>query len=48
VKDGVMLEAESRDATLRHVRNLWGYDVSLAAIDGGTGAMLSERWTKEL
>ncbi|TPI09367.1 SpoVR family protein [Mesorhizobium sp. B4-1-3] len=48
VKDGVMLEAESRDATLRHIRNLWGYDVSLAAIDGGTGATLSERWTKEL
>ena len=48
VKDGVMLEGQSRDATLRHIRNLWGYDVSLAAIDAGTGALLSERWTKEL
>ncbi|TPI18916.1 SpoVR family protein [Mesorhizobium sp. B4-1-1] len=47
VKDGVMLEGQSRDATLRHVRNLWGYDVSMAAVDAGTGAMLSELWTKE-
>ena len=48
VKDGIMLEGQSRDATLRHIRNLWGYEVSLAAIDAGTGATLSERWTKEL
>ena len=48
VKDGVILEAESRDATLRHIRSLWGYDVSLAAIDAGTGAMISERSTKDI
>jgi len=48
VKEGVMLEADSRDATLRHVRKLWGYDVSLAAIDAETGAMLGERSTTEL
>ncbi|RUT99398.1 SpoVR family protein, partial [Mesorhizobium sp. USDA-HM6] len=48
VKDGILLEDESRDATLRHIRSLWGYDVSLAAMDGETGAMLSERSTKEL
>ncbi|WP_296746343.1 SpoVR family protein [Mesorhizobium sp.] len=48
VKDGVTLEGESRDATLRHVRRLWGYDVSLTAIDAETSAMLSERSTKDL
>jgi len=48
VKDGIALEGESRDAALRHIRNLWGYDVSLAAMDAETGAMLSERSTKEL
>ena len=48
VKNGIMLEGGSRDATLRHIRNLWGYEVSLAALDGETGAMLSERSTKEI
>ncbi|TIO75813.1 MAG: SpoVR family protein, partial [Mesorhizobium sp.] len=48
VKDGIQLEDESRDATLRHTRSLWGYDVSLAAMDAETGAVLSERSTKEL
>ncbi|WP_292380447.1 SpoVR family protein, partial [Mesorhizobium sp.] len=48
VKDGIQLEDESRDATLRHIRSLWGYDVSLAAMDAETGAVLSERSTKEL
>ena len=33
VKNGIMLEEASRDATLRHIRTLWGYEVSLAAID---------------
>ncbi|TPL10048.1 SpoVR family protein [Mesorhizobium sp. B2-4-14] len=47
VKNGIMLENESRDATLRHIRNLWGYEVSLVAIDAETGATLSERWTKD-
>ncbi|TPK73661.1 SpoVR family protein [Mesorhizobium sp. B2-4-17] len=47
VKNGIMLDNESRDATLRHIRNLWGYEVSLVAIDAETGATLSERWTKD-
>ncbi|MBZ9796427.1 SpoVR family protein [Mesorhizobium sp. ES1-4] len=47
VKNGITLENDSRDATLRHIRNLWGYEVSLAAIDAETGATLSERWTKD-
>ncbi|MGB3391788.1 MAG: SpoVR family protein [Pseudaminobacter sp.] len=33
VHDGVVLTEESRDATLRHIRRLWGYDVSLVGID---------------
>src|SRR5690606_2970550 len=33
VKKGRLLEEASRDATLRHVRSLWGYDVSLSGVD---------------
>ncbi|MER8629477.1 SpoVR family protein [Mesorhizobium opportunistum] len=47
VKDGVLLDNESRDATLRHIRSLWGYEVSLASVDAETDATLSERWTKD-
>ncbi|WP_309083344.1 SpoVR family protein [Chelativorans sp.] len=43
VKSGVLLEEQSRDATLRHVCRLWGYDVSLAGVDSETGATLYER-----
>ncbi|MER8806339.1 SpoVR family protein [Mesorhizobium australicum] len=43
VKEGVLLDSGSRDATLRHVRSLWGYEVSLASVDAETGATLSER-----
>ncbi|ANN62036.1 SpoVR family protein (plasmid) [Mesorhizobium loti NZP2037] len=48
VKNGLMLEGGSRDSTLRHIRNLWGYDVSMVAVDAETGAMLGERSTKEV
>lgn len=48
VKNGIMLEGGSRDATLRHIQNLWGYEVSMVARDAETGAMLSERSTKEI
>jgi stage V sporulation protein R len=43
VKNGVLLNEASRDATLRHIRRLWGYDVSLAGIDSETGAIVYER-----
>ncbi|PBB84353.1 MULTISPECIES: SpoVR family protein [unclassified Mesorhizobium] len=43
VHDGIVLEGRSRDATLRHIRNLWGYEVSLEGIDAQTGAALYER-----
>jgi stage V sporulation protein R len=43
VKDGILLEEDTRDATLRHVRTLWGYDVTLVGIDAETGATLYEK-----
>ncbi|NVP56145.1 SpoVR family protein [Mycoplana rhizolycopersici] len=42
VKDGVQLEETNRDATLRHIRHLWGYDVSLVGVDAETGETLYE------
>ncbi|OWK19274.1 hypothetical protein AJ88_44645 [Mesorhizobium amorphae CCBAU 01583] len=48
VKDGVVLDEASRDATLRHIRKLWGYEVSLAAVDAQTGATINERSTRQI
>ncbi len=48
VKDGIVLREGSRDATLRHVRSLWGYDVSLAGVDAETGNTLYERSTSQI
>ena len=42
VQNGALLAEASRDATLRHVRRLWGYDVSLAGVDAATGRVLYE------
>ncbi len=47
VHDGVILSDGTRDATLRHVRRLWGYDVSLAGIDAGSGKLLYEASASE-
>jgi len=33
VRDGILLTERDRDATLRHIRRLWGYDVSLLGTD---------------
>jgi len=46
VRNGLLLEESSRDATLRHVRNLWGYDVSLAGIDAVSGKTIYEASAK--
>ncbi|GAB1717599.1 MAG: SpoVR [Nitrobacter sp.] len=43
ISDGVLLEDGSCDATLRYIRRLWGYKVSLAGVDANTGAKLYER-----
>jgi len=40
VKNGRLLEEVNRDATLAHVRRLWGYGVSLEGVDASTGAVL--------
>lgn len=48
IKNSVLLDEESRDSTLRHVRRLWGYDVSLAGIDAATGETRYERSTAQL
>ena len=48
VKDGLVLHEASRDATLRHIRSLWGYDVSLAGVDAETGAIVYERSTGQI
>jgi len=43
VRNGILLDEAACDATLRHVRRLWGYDVSLAGVDEETGSLLYER-----
>jgi stage V sporulation protein R len=43
IADGVLLEDGSSEATLRNVRALWGYKVSLAGVDANTGATIYER-----
>ncbi|RWE32772.1 MAG: SpoVR family protein [Mesorhizobium sp.] len=48
VKHGILLEDTSRDATLRHIRRLWGYEVSLAAVDAETGLTVHERSTSQI
>jgi len=48
VKDGIMLDEGGRDATLRYIRRLWGYEVSLAAIDAQTGETIHERSSSQI
>lgn len=48
VKNGILLEEGTRDATLSHIRRLWGYDVSLSGVDAATGAVLYECSTAEI
>jgi stage V sporulation protein R len=38
-----LLDEASCDATLRHIRTLWGYKVSLTGVDPKTGAQVYER-----
>ena len=42
VKSGLLLEEPNRDATLAHIRRLWGYGVSLEGIEAATGKVLYE------
>ncbi|MCB5203763.1 SpoVR family protein [Neorhizobium sp. T786] len=40
VKNGILLEESQRDATLVHIRRLWGYGLCLTGIDASNGAEL--------
>ncbi|KRB60081.1 SpoVR family protein [Rhizobium sp. Root708] len=42
VSDGILLDEASRDETLRHIRHLWGYEVSLAGVDRESDSLLYE------
>ncbi len=37
MRDGVPLAERSRDEVIKHVRRLWGYEVTLAGVDRDTG-----------
>lgn len=40
--DRIPLETKERDQALKHLRRLWGYDVSIESVDRDTGALISE------
>jgi spore cortex formation protein SpoVR/YcgB (stage V sporulation) len=42
VRNGILLDDKTRDATLLHIRRLWGYDVSLSGVDALSGDVLYE------
>ncbi|HET7412785.1 MAG TPA: SpoVR family protein, partial [Pararhizobium sp.] len=42
VRNGIGVSETGEEATLAHIRRLWGYDVSLASVDAETGIVLSE------
>jgi stage V sporulation protein R len=43
VTNDVLLDEGTCDATLRHIRTLWGYKVSLTGVNAKTGATVYER-----
>lgn len=45
VRDGINLDPSNRDEVLRHIRRLWGYEVSLTARDSESGARISHAST---
>lgn len=48
VREGIVLDGGSCDATLRHIQRLWGYEVSLQGVDAQTGATVYERSSRQL
>lgn len=48
MRNGIPLAEQSRDEVLRHVRYLWGYDVSLIGIDSETGKKCYETSTANM
>ena len=47
ISNGIDLVDDSRTEVLKHVRKLWGYDVSLKGVDRVSGAELYARTTKK-
>lgn len=45
VRNGINLDPDNRDEVLRHIRRLWGYEVSLTARDSESGARISHAST---
>ncbi len=45
VRNGIVLDPKNRDEVLKHVRRLWGYEVSLTARDQKSGARVSHTST---
>ncbi len=48
VREGIVLSESARDSTLRHVRRLWGYDVSLVGVEANSDKILYETSTDKL
>lgn len=46
VQDGILLDPENCNAVLKHIKTLWGYEVSLEERDSNTGNTLQNRSTK--
>jgi stage V sporulation protein R len=46
IRKGTLLEENTRDATLAHIRRLWGYGVSLSGSDASSGKVLYECTSK--
>lgn len=47
IRDDILLESASCEATLRHIHTLWGYEVSLQGVDAQSGATLYERSSRQ-
>ena len=45
MRDGIPLAEKSRDQVLKHLRLLWGYEVSLEGVDAETGKQVYEACT---
>lgn len=47
IHNGILLAEESRNATMRHIQTLWGYEVRLSGVDADDGKELYSRSTKD-
>lgn len=47
VHDGILLDEKNRDEVLKHLKYLWGYEVSLEGVSRDTGDVLYSATTKQ-